>query len=867
MQGFADGGMPEEQPYRGENLGPLSREGVPNGNPEVLYDPAMGTQISPNVGESAAAPEPQGVLSQMANRLMGTQFGEPRYQLWPEKMIRSGATLAGDVLSGEQPVIDPDTGRTSEQLIERAQDMAGMAGTGGLAGIEPGAAGVFGGKLAQNANLKALRQAEALHADGVAPEHIWQNTGWFMGRDDKWRFEMPDDKAGFKRIVRPGTIDNYPITNNRITTVGEAFQHPQLHEAYPNLHEVPLEITDKYPGFRGAHTMDSPALEGGERVYLSTKDSRYGQDMLDARSTMLHELQHAIQSREGFVTGGNTSEMAEVVKAANDAKRLLNVVNNHNIPLEKAAQALNEAHRGNADIHPAAMKLAQTLLPEDLARIAENPFDAYKRLSGEVEARNVQFRQPLSEQQRRVEFPFNTEDVPAELQTLGRNRPGRGDMSASMPMLRPALKYEGKIYKAPMTPDAGHIDAIPQSLYPTFQKQAMSGEDISNFNFGFINHKGQFISREAALQYAIEHGMVDPSAAQQGALTSTLLADSSKPGAAIEAVAQSQKPLYSAVERALENAPQQKMHPQQWLGWLKNQPGVKAEELAHLGLTDPAALPAGEKGLVTRGDLLSHVKDNGVEIGEVVKAELPENFTQLPADKQYELADHYRDVYGDGRPPGLDDLQDFYARSRGELSPTKYSDYQLPGGDNYREHLLTLPEAKMGPKEVEARDLTKRMQAGEFNQLDEAGRAKFFARLEKLNSEMNAEKASNNPYKSSHWDEPNVLAHIRTNDRTFEGGPSFKLRNKNSGNTTKAFDTVEEAQAHLATLPEKLRPDLEVVPAGNRPVKALHLEELQSDAQQAWRKAQQHLSKYVDDNFDSLAAKMVQDGVIKKVCD
>jgi hypothetical protein len=103
----------------------------------------------------------------------------------------------------------------------------------------------------------------------------------------------------------------------------------------------------------------------------------------------------------------------------------------------------------------------------------------------------------------------------------------------SAPFLRPALKYEGKIYKAP---EGGqHLDALPAHLADEFQKQAMSGEDISNFNFGFMNHKGQFLDREKALDYAIQQGLMSPHDAKYGALTSTLLADSSKEAAAIQA--------------------------------------------------------------------------------------------------------------------------------------------------------------------------------------------------------------------------------------------------------------------------------------------------------------------------------------------
>ena len=103
------------------------------------------------------------------------------------------------------------------------------------------------------------------------------------------------------------------------------------------------------------------------------------------------------------------------------------------------------------------------------------------------------------------------------------------------PSLRPALRYKDKLYKG--KEGQQHLDVIPEQLYPDFQKKAMSGEDIKEYNFGFINDKGQFLTREKALEYGINTGLIDPAAGKHGALTSTLMADSSKPGTAIEAVA------------------------------------------------------------------------------------------------------------------------------------------------------------------------------------------------------------------------------------------------------------------------------------------------------------------------------------------
>lgn len=116
-------------------------------------------------------------------------------------------------------------------------------------------------------------------------------------------------------------------------------------------------------------------------------------------------------------------------------------------------------------------------------------------------------------------------DMSALAGTGGIAGAGKGAAAAlgSAPFLRPALKYGEKIYKAPV--GGQHLDALPPQLADEFTKQAMSGQDISNFNFGFMNHKGQFLNREDSLKYAIDNGLLDPHAAQYGALTSTMKAD------------------------------------------------------------------------------------------------------------------------------------------------------------------------------------------------------------------------------------------------------------------------------------------------------------------------------------------------------
>lgn len=116
-------------------------------------------------------------------------------------------------------------------------------------------------------------------------------------------------------------------------------------------------------------------------------------------------------------------------------------------------------------------------------------------------------------------------DMSALAGTGGLGGVGEGGAAAlgSSPFLRPALRYEGKIYKAPQ--GAGHMDAIPENLRSLFTEQALNGEDISHFNFGFLNHKGHFLDREKALKYAIDEGLLDKQDAKFGALVSGVAHD------------------------------------------------------------------------------------------------------------------------------------------------------------------------------------------------------------------------------------------------------------------------------------------------------------------------------------------------------
>jgi hypothetical protein len=95
-----------------------------------------------------------------------------------------------------------------------------------------------------------------------------------------------------------------------------------------------------------------------------------------------------------------------------------------------------------------------------------------------------------------------------------------------------------------------------------------------------------------------------------------------------------------------------------------------------------------------------------------------------------------------------------------ESSATKYSQYTLPGGENYKEILIKAPGYA---DELTLDQIAKDNYAKEFRELSVQQKTVVSDLWDKLN------KPYKSAFKSSHWDEPNVISHLRLNERTYKG--------------------------------------------------------------------------------------------------
>jgi hypothetical protein len=270
--------------------------------------------------------------------------------------------------------------------------------------LRGGQLGVFAGASAKTADHAALAKAQEMAKNGAYGDEIWDATGWFQGADKKWRFEIPDLPSKMTGSLetaasRSGVGDS---------TVGQAFHHPELYAAYPQLRDVTMTTS---PGRSGA------AFQRGDVPSGIPANIDIGGGARNPRSLMLHELQHGIQDIEGFAKGGNNIWLQANTPAWDIYQARLKAVRTPKSEVELREAGVLGDNYTYADYlreHKQALKADVFGLDRMAQQSAADEY--YKRLAGEVEARAVQSRADKPLQELRDIPPVFSEDVPRDKQ-------------------------------------------------------------------------------------------------------------------------------------------------------------------------------------------------------------------------------------------------------------------------------------------------------------------------------------------------------------------------------------------------------------------------------------------------------------------
>ncbi|HEY8560522.1 MAG TPA: transglycosylase SLT domain-containing protein [Pyrinomonadaceae bacterium] len=250
---------------------------------------------------------------------------------------------------------------------------------------------------------------------------------------------------------------------------------------------------------------------------------------------------------------------------------------------------------------------------------------------------------------------------------------------------------------------------------------------------------------------------------------------------------------FSQLERVVSEKMPNRASAAQVKGIVNNpQTGIKKEEIEWLGLSE--FLDTKEN--FTRAEVLDFIRGNQVEVHEVVKGDEkpvrwnldPQGFFDavdsrgttwelIPRGSKYEV---YRDGNGfGGKFFTLDEAKAFVEQQK--AADTKYSNYQVDGDKrNYRELLLTMPQKQTKFDRVKIVEDGKNWRVAEFSPTgdfngyvtppmksrEEAG----IQRERYLREDFGVKTDSQEVFRSQHFDEPNILAHVRFNERTDADG-------------------------------------------------------------------------------------------------
>lgn len=282
-------------------------------------------------------------------------------------------------------------------ILDAMESGAVARGEGVASSAEPAMA--IAGVRAKGADVGQLDVAKTMAARKIKPEAIWKKTGWYVGPDGKWRFEIDDSNAKLTVNTAAEADSRY---NSGFNThrqdiggrLGDIIDHRKLFDAYPALRELSV--------FIGLGDYYSGSGSGINQGYITV---HLGDEQRDqVLPVLLHEIQHWIQETEGFEPGSAPKFIAEQNQI---------VLNDIDQELSRLDGSGGLGH----NVRPYLIE-ARDAISRSMSRLEPSwwgpsvgAIEAYNRIYGEVEARNVMSRAALTEAARRESFPPTTMDV------------------------------------------------------------------------------------------------------------------------------------------------------------------------------------------------------------------------------------------------------------------------------------------------------------------------------------------------------------------------------------------------------------------------------------------------------------------------
>jgi hypothetical protein len=380
---------------------------------------------------------------------------------------------------GAKGYLGLDPGISGSDSYRTGQALSNMPGVGAPAAV----AGIFIGKGAKGWNNVSNALAKKATKQGAAPEEVWRTTGNFKAPDGQWRQEISDADAQMRESIFQGPA-------NRILS------HPELFANYPDLGKI---MTSKDP-YTTRSVLFSGAAGPDALIRLGTAGGKN-----ENAKGMLHELQHAIQFKEGFGQGGSKDMAFTDPKAFEILNRIrTNVARPISIDeyAKEAWQSSNVTpeiaamYQKYLDYHKKSLKTMDIEAQKTAGR------EYYNRLLGEAEARAVEARKSYTMDERLQLIPSRSyrtnggrDIIPLDQLIVKRSKgsPEEGELlqeeidAASRPALgNPSIARQVASTRASQAARSNDVNTLPDPQTYAFI-QGLLGEAPDQIGFSSMH--------------------------------------------------------------------------------------------------------------------------------------------------------------------------------------------------------------------------------------------------------------------------------------------------------------------------------------------------------------------------------------------
>jgi len=255
-----------------------------------------------------------------------------------------------------------------------------------------------------DAVLDVMQRGKLKLKDVFRNRKLFNDTGFWMARDGKWRYELDDSKLAWYDTVADSAL-------NVKVPLDQAIHHPTLFKSLPGLKDVTFQLE-----------------HGSGGTYYKHKDKLLHVQKVNNKD-IAHELQHAINNNLEAFTGGSRyaikskeysrrfKKLLPHIKDEVQRTDLQKLVNKYDKMVKDGSTTAtltewvekefkNFANSSDNPLKVSKQKLVDFFGPMDEAKIAEG----YMRIPGEMEARVTAERFGMTAEQRSRIPPWDTLD-------------------------------------------------------------------------------------------------------------------------------------------------------------------------------------------------------------------------------------------------------------------------------------------------------------------------------------------------------------------------------------------------------------------------------------------------------------------------